>query len=322
MPDAPTDRPRVSVLIPAYGHEPYVEAAIRAVWSQDWPLELIVCDDASPDGTYAVLERLARRSPVPMTLLRNEANRGVCATLNRCLSNATGDWVAMTASDDAWMPDYLPKMMAARRPDTILQSGAWMARGRQVWRQVPKLEAATGEEALVALVDGGFSIMAPSMLMPRAVLDRLGGFDETLGFEDLDFFLRAAAAGVGFVWRPEPLVAKRVLAGSLGDRVLDRFDDAMIIYARALSDRPDLFMRARSRRQRGLIHAGMRDGGDALRRALAELGRPGTQRRSLMKPALTGLATRLFRAMFGPGRIAQLRAWRAGRPEAPPRLPL
>lgn len=106
--------PLISVLMPAYNHERYVEAAIRSVMEQDFPrIELLVVDDGSMDGTWGVLQRLRgecerRFERVEMA---TQANQGTCGTMNRLCRAAKGDFVLVLASDDALLPGALRRLM-------------------------------------------------------------------------------------------------------------------------------------------------------------------------------------------------------------------
>lgn len=103
--------PLVTVIMPAYNAERFIEEAISSVIGQtvsDW--ELLVLDDCSRDGTCAIVERLAAEDG-RITLLRNETNRGVSRTRNRGLDLARGRYVAFLDSDDVWHPEKLEKQI-------------------------------------------------------------------------------------------------------------------------------------------------------------------------------------------------------------------
>lgn len=109
----------VSVIMPAYNAECYIEAAVRSVMAQtyqDW--ELIVIDDGSRDSTVEIAERLAREDN-RITVLRNEVNMGVSKTRNRGLDLAQGTYVALLDSDDVWHPEKLKTQI-----DCIKRTGA------------------------------------------------------------------------------------------------------------------------------------------------------------------------------------------------------
>ena len=105
-------KPLVSVVMPAYNAERFVEAAIRSVQSQtvaDW--ELLVLDDGSSDGTCAIAACLAQEDP-RIRLLPNGENLGVARTRNRGFDLSRGQFVALLDSDDVWHPEKLEKQLA------------------------------------------------------------------------------------------------------------------------------------------------------------------------------------------------------------------
>jgi len=111
--------PAVSVIMPAYNCERYIEQAIRSVMGQtftDW--ELIVIDDGSSDSTREIIERLAGEDSriIPMP---NEKNIGVARARNRGFDVSRGRYVALLDSDDVWREDKLLRQM-----DLAAESGA------------------------------------------------------------------------------------------------------------------------------------------------------------------------------------------------------
>ena len=104
--------PVVSVIMPTYNCERFVEEAIRSVFSQtfsDW--ELIVIDDCSTDATFSLVQQLAsfdRR----VHCFQNAENSGVSRTRNFGLDLAKGNFVAFLDSDDVWRVEKLEKQVA------------------------------------------------------------------------------------------------------------------------------------------------------------------------------------------------------------------
>src|SRR5438477_430437 len=95
--------PAVSVVIPVYNQRIYVGGAIDSVLSiSDIPLELIVVNDGSTDGTSNVLDEY-RHS---ITLIE-QPNRGAATALNRGISAATGELVCWLSADDQFLPGKL-----------------------------------------------------------------------------------------------------------------------------------------------------------------------------------------------------------------------
>lgn len=103
--------PIVSVIMPAYNCETYIEEAIRSVMGQtfgDW--ELIVLDDGSTDATCEIVHRMMAEDN-RIILQRNPENMGVAKTRNRGMAMSRGEYVALLDSDDIWYPDKLEKQL-------------------------------------------------------------------------------------------------------------------------------------------------------------------------------------------------------------------
>lgn len=101
------NRSLVSVVTPAYRAEEFIEETMRSVWSQDLrPLEHIVVDDCSPDGTADVAERVSETLRGPdyrVRMIRLAKNLGTAGALNAGLRAAEGDFVAWLSADDLYV---------------------------------------------------------------------------------------------------------------------------------------------------------------------------------------------------------------------------
>lgn len=97
--------PLVSIVIPAYNHEKYVQETIQSVIAQDYPrIELIVIDDGSKDSTWAKIEemRTACEKRFERVVMLSQDNAGTAMTLGRLFDLAKGEFVGCIASDDAF----------------------------------------------------------------------------------------------------------------------------------------------------------------------------------------------------------------------------
>lgn len=113
--DAQSENPLVSVIMPAYNVEKYIEAAIRSVLSQTYTnWELLVLDDGSTDRTAEIAENFVKADP-RVRLLQNPQNLGPARTRNRGFDTAAGDWAALLDSDDVWHRDKLEKQLVAAK---------------------------------------------------------------------------------------------------------------------------------------------------------------------------------------------------------------
>lgn len=95
--------PLISFIIPVYRALPWLERSLSSILDAErkapLPIEVLICDDASPDDTGKLVDRLAADDPriVP---LHNERNGSVCYSRNRCLDLAKGRWICFVDQDD------------------------------------------------------------------------------------------------------------------------------------------------------------------------------------------------------------------------------
>lgn len=96
----------VSVIVITYGHEKYIEEAINGVFIQqtDFPVELIIANDCSPDQTDEVVKLLLSRAPENITVryTKHQTNKGMNANFLWAASQATGKYIALCEGDDYW----------------------------------------------------------------------------------------------------------------------------------------------------------------------------------------------------------------------------
>lgn len=103
----------VSVCIPVFNTVKYVRQTIESVISQQYPnIEILVQDNASTDGTWELLELLARDHP-QIKIKRNQQNIGMSENWNTVIKRAQGDYVMLLSADDLLEPQFLTSCMCA-----------------------------------------------------------------------------------------------------------------------------------------------------------------------------------------------------------------
>ena len=104
---------KISVIMGIYNCEKTLPQAIESILTQTYPdWELVMCDDGSTDRTFQVAASYRDRYPDRMILLRNEENRRLSYTLNRCLQAAHGELIARMDGDDRCAPERLEKQVS------------------------------------------------------------------------------------------------------------------------------------------------------------------------------------------------------------------
>lgn len=110
--------PRVSVFIPTYNHVRFVEVAIESVLQQEYPnIEIVVGDDGSTDGTQEILRRYRDEHPALFKLILSPTNLGITANCNKIIQACSGEYVAMFAGDDLWLPGKLARQVSLMESD-------------------------------------------------------------------------------------------------------------------------------------------------------------------------------------------------------------
>lgn len=106
------NKPLVSVIIPCYNAEKYVEEAIRSVMTQTYPnLEIILTDDCSSDNTLMILETLAAEDS-RIKVIKNEENLKIVKSLNNMIGIAQGKYIARMDADDISLPERIEKQVS------------------------------------------------------------------------------------------------------------------------------------------------------------------------------------------------------------------
>jgi glycosyltransferase involved in cell wall biosynthesis len=106
--------PLASLLLITFNQEKTVADAVRGALAQTWsPLEILISDDASADGTFAAAERVVAgyRGPHTVRLFRNENNLGISAHLSALAARASGEMLFIAAGDDISRPERVERVM-------------------------------------------------------------------------------------------------------------------------------------------------------------------------------------------------------------------
>lgn len=226
--------PAVSVIVPVFERPDLIRRALDSVLLQSAPVaEVIVIDDASSDDTAAVVVQ----SYPGVTLIRNESNRGVSYSRNIGIKQASGEWIALLDSDDAWEPAKLERQLALvaqqSNANLIHTNEIWIRNGKRV-NQGDRHEKAGGwiYQRCLPLC----AISPSSVMIHKRVFADVGLFDESLpACEDYDLWLRITARfETHFI--DEPLVIKY---GGHDDQLSRRYPGMDRFRVKALSNMLD-----------------------------------------------------------------------------------
>ncbi len=220
--------PIISIIIPAYNAASWIEACLGSVLAQSFrSYEVVVVDDGSDDATA----ELATNSGDPRVFVLRQANCGQSAAINRGVAASRGEFIKILDADDWLNPAHLEEQLGVLegRQDCVAACG-W-----GYFVEVPE-EAAMREEQANCDYDDPLEWLVDSLtldegmmggwkwLIPRAVWDRAGGYDEQLGLNnDFDFSIRLllASGGIRFAAGAHYAYRKGVagaLSGTIGSK--------------------------------------------------------------------------------------------------------
>ncbi len=252
--------PMVSAVITTYNRADYLRKSLHSALSQSYEnLEVIVVDDASTDGTHALLTDLERQEP-RLRVIRRTVNSGLPAVArNEGSRAARGEYLAFLDSDDYWLPNKLDKQVAFMEGNPVCGLCHTYCQieepdGRHLYIRREKDMPQSGD-LYRDMLRGNF-ITTSSVMVRKHLFDAVGGFHESPDFqigEDKLFFLNIMRLGpVGFL--PEVLAVYRKHPNNIchsSDQV--KKDMAGLFFYERFMEIPDYF---RDRDDRKLVEDG------------------------------------------------------------------
>jgi glycosyltransferase involved in cell wall biosynthesis len=242
-------RPVVSIVTPTLNQARYLQRTLDSVRAQTYPVgEHIVVDGGSTDGTLDILRREGERGTIRWT---SGPDDGMYDAVNKGLAMARGDILAYLPSDDAYLPWAIETIVDrfASRPALDLVFGDGITIEEDSGTQILRLYAPFDRISLA----NHASLLQPAVFWRRRLYERLGGFDARMRYvADLDYWLRAAAAGATIAKVDEVIALERVHEGRLSSarrEAMQREEQQM----RASHAGPDAGLAARQRAARRFL---------------------------------------------------------------------
>jgi cellulose synthase/poly-beta-1,6-N-acetylglucosamine synthase-like glycosyltransferase len=208
----------VSIIVPAKNEAAVIEPTVRSLYALDFAdgtgrarYEVIVVDDGSTDETGAILTQLA--TELPLRIVRTaDGSIGKAAALNLATAHARGDLLAVFDADARVAPDYLRLMVSHLTDDRVggVQGRRAIYNGtqNQLTRKQDEeyrlfLHAAQQARALMG---GMVTLVGNGLLLRRAALDDVGGWNEEALTEDIDLSFRLHLWGWTIAYCPDALI--------------------------------------------------------------------------------------------------------------------
>lgn len=221
-------KPLVTVICMCYNHSEFVIESLNSVLNQNYSnIELIIADDASTDNSKFVIERWLLQHP-QIPFITNSKNLGNNKTFNNAFKLSKGEFIIDLAADDILLPNCIEKQLTAFLDPTYQNIGMVYGNAELISCDKKPLEyhypvnefkkaspCPPSGDIYSSVIGYRQYICSVSAMLKRETFIALNGFDETLAFEDLDYWFRCSRS-YDIVFIDEILVQKRVIQNSLG----------------------------------------------------------------------------------------------------------
>lgn len=221
------NNPLVTVICLCYNQEDYVVESLNSVLNQSYGfIELIIVDDLSTDNSKKTILNWLKKNP-KIQFISNESNLGITKSFNKALEFAKGEYIIDLAADDVLLTHCVASQIKAFSTSSFKNLGVVYGNAELIsekgsfdsyyfpvnYQKKVAKKRITGDIYKNVLSDF-YSMCSVSAMIKKSVLDHLGGYDESLAYEDLDFWLRASRI-FEFDFIDEPIMQKRIVTKSL-----------------------------------------------------------------------------------------------------------
>lgn len=201
----------VSVIIPCYNAEKYIEDAIKSALSQSYqPIEVIVIDDGSTDNGIEIVKTYSER-----VRLERNSGKGACAARNLGMALSKGEYIQFLDADDVLVPNKIEKQLpylVSGKADLVFCKGFLFGDGKPMRPKKKAIAPPANIDPFVYCLNQGLSTEGP--LHRKSALDKVGGFDESLPrAQEKDLHIRLGATNIKIVLLDELLYQHRNHSG-------------------------------------------------------------------------------------------------------------
>ena len=222
------DKALVTIICLCYNQEEFVLDSLQSVINQDYEkIELIIVDDCSSDNSKSVIKNWLLDFP-QVQFIANESNLGITKAFNKALKLAKGTFIIDLAADDLLAANCVRLQVNAFKTSPyknvgivygnatlITENGGFDSYYFPINKDRKVLEQRVTGDIYASVLAGGNSICSVSSMIKKSVYDVLGGYDENLAYEDLDFWIRASRS-YAFDFIDAILIHKRIVSNSMG----------------------------------------------------------------------------------------------------------
>ena len=225
----------VSVIIPAFNAEKWVDETLKCVLTQTYgSIEIIVVDDGSKDGTAALAERALAEDPRSHILIQ-QPNQGAAAARNRGIEAASGDWIQFLDADDLLDRQKIEiQVECLTTPgvaDVVYSDWRKLIWTGNAWNEGDVRKPILQSDALADILSDRNFLQLGCMLFRKSALKTVAGFDtDHEPIEDVGLCVKLAIAGARFLkaTSAQPLASYRDLPKSFSKRSRRKFIESCI----------------------------------------------------------------------------------------------
>ncbi len=189
--------PEVSVFVPTYNASKYLCECLDSLLNQSYPIaQIVICDDASTDGTQEIILNYQELHPQVIQPLLHKKNQGASTNFNSGFSAMTGDLVSVIGGDDWWLPTKVEKEVEALRANPaarwVYSDSFFYLQDNDSLRPMRQKYDGDSGDILANLLTRKISLR--NWMAEKSLIDETGNFDETLNtYEDWDYKIRLAS---------------------------------------------------------------------------------------------------------------------------------
>jgi glycosyltransferase involved in cell wall biosynthesis len=222
-----TESVLVTVICTCFNHERFVVASMQSVLNQNYnQIQLIVVDDFSSDNSVFAIEDFIKNHP-EIIFIKNKSNLGITKSFNNAMTFAKGSYFIDLAADDVLLQNcvasqwktfnnssYKNLAIVYGNAELISENESHLSYYFDVDKDFKMISKKKSGNLYSEIISMNTIICSVSALYKKSVFDLLGGYDETLDYEDFDYWIRVSRNyDIEFV--DEILVQKRILTTSL-----------------------------------------------------------------------------------------------------------
>lgn len=222
--------PLVTVICMCFNHQKFVIKTIESVLNQSYSnIEIIIIDDCSSDSSILEISTFLKKYP-QIKFIQNDQNLGNTKTFNKAAKQANGTFLIDLACDDILLSNCIENQVETfLKTDTIStgivfgnseyidENGKYLADYFPTDSNKKILDKKIFQTNLIQLLEGGLVMNSVSAMINKSIFDELNGYDESLAFEDLDFWIRVLENHqIEFI--DKIITQKRDLKSSLGNQ--------------------------------------------------------------------------------------------------------